>query len=224
MKKFLSYSLSLTLLGLLFLVSCHENDNVSSSKHVVLDKQTESLIKSSAFAEFKENFPNEFEYVNYSGSQTNQLTSDIKTISLPIEKDGKLKGIVVGLILPNGKGYRIVYKNYSRFNEQGKGVIELYTAKRNFVVDFDTEVKGTKVIFKINHIGNNKMAALRMTTTAGVELPNPKDPWVDCVGECYKALKEACSDDPTCNFECDLLNFVNSCDASFMLACVAYCR
>jgi hypothetical protein len=224
MRKIVICLSSFVILSLTVLISCSDTENVNPQ--IKLAPETAGFIESSVFKEFKKNFSNEYANIVLEETEIVTHNAEVKTINIPVKKGATIMGIVRGITIPNGKGYQLIYENYSLFSTTSKGVVELYTSKKNFIADFETEVVGTQVKFKIRNVKFNKNAALKRTGSrvSAPEWPSPNDGWWTCTSKCYDVAKDACGDAPNCDLLCDLVNLVfGQCTISITVACGIYC-
>lgn len=141
---------------------------------------------------------------------------------MKVQKNNR-SGVLAVFSKNNGEVYKSLFEDRSELKKQTNGLIQIYTAKNFFVVDFNFEkqsIDDTTIEMQINKVGNLATGAPRLK--GGAEFPNPEDGFWQCTSNCYDYIKQEC--DGWCGFFCDMTdNYYYTCSIGQMAGCAAFC-
>ena len=216
----------IVLLGVIFFYACERNDALKSTSVNTDYEEFDDFFYSKAFDSFSEKF--KVSAKNFDFNDLTQIQFQEQNVNLYqtlIYKKSKIIGRIAVFSKNNGQRFRVLFEDWSNFNENYGGKITLYTSKKHFVASFMCEkVDSEPNLFSVhlNNVVDNSLPRLKRAT---IEFPGDDDPWWNCLTRCYKIAHDACSQDAECDFLCELIGIGTniSCFITISTACAIYC-
>ncbi len=226
-KVFLSILFAtLTLSGVVLFYSCQKDKELTSMIINTDYEEFNSFFNSESYASFSEKFKVNSENFDLNNlSQVQFQEQNVNLYQTLIYKKEKVIGRIAVFSKNKGQTFRVLFEDWSSFDEKCGGEITLYTSKKHFVASFLCEkVDSESNLFSVhlNKVVDNSIPRLKSTT---VEFPSDDDPWWECLTQCYKVANDACSGDAECDFLCELIGLGTniSCFIAISTACAIYC-
>lgn len=199
--------------------SCQKENSIKQD----LDSELNSFLSSNEFYQLKKNFNIKADYLDFEYLRKESYPeANVNVFYLPIRKKGRTLGKLAIFSKEKGRKYRTLFEDLSNINNMG-GIITIYTSKKQFVVDFDVKSVNNNLQASINNVNDFSTFLRRSELHANSEFPTSDDGWWSCTTNCYKIAKDACDDDASCKFICDLLGLGSYCTISISTACSIYC-
>lgn len=208
-----------------FCVSCSNSDLLMEEYHSQ-DVELNNFFESSEYENLQENLSHITGYLAIEQSTMEIYPKQLKIYTIPVIKNGCLKGKLQVFSKNNGTVYRTLYEDWDNFSEERGGNVKIYSSDNNYIATFNYQkISKNKYSARIIDIvtDNNNLTPKRVVTRS--EFPtNPGDMgWTDCVSDCYKYAKDACGGDSQCNLLCDLADLAGGCTITVAAACAIYC-
>jgi uncharacterized membrane protein YgcG len=142
------------------MVSLFQACSVEDVSNSTDNQELKQFFKSETFKNFQDHFNGESNNLNVSlsGIVHQEAKANVVVFSIPVNKNGKMQGKLYVFSKDKGQKYEALFESHKKFNPETGGMIKLYTAKGNRVVDFVAKkTDNNQFSLRINNVNTPKL-------------------------------------------------------------------
>lgn len=191
-------------------------------------EEFDAFFSSDAYASFSKSFNVDIENFDVENIlPVKYPEQNVNLYQTLIVKNSETLGRLVIFSKNVGEEYRVLFEDWSQFDEECGGIISLCTANKQFIADFScVKVDQESNLFNVSFNSVATIPEFNRLKSTTVEMPDRESlSWWECTTQCYQMAHDACSGDAECDFLCELIGLGTNvtCFVTISAACGIWC-